>query len=141
MSCRMSPSILMCSSVLTRLPVLAHCQYSLLTAGSGWSASFKNNSVTEKTDTGESCCAESSQAQRGKNGISAVAGSFPVIHCVAAGLTALLLQVEARSVCFRCLFHCQYSALCQSQRQGTLTQRQTDDGNLWCARWGCVIQY
>lgn len=66
--------------------------------------------------------------------------------------TVLLLSSQLSAGCFNCcrqkpdqsvLGVCFIVVILrrQSQRQGTLTQRQTDDCNLCCARWGCVIQH
>lgn len=138
-SCRTSPSVLIPPPIPVLLSFLSHSSWSVLTAASDCLAFF-SSSVT-KTDTGESCWAKTSQARRGKEShLFLVAGSFTVIHRAAAGLTALSCffnccrqkpDQSALGVCFIVSILC-----CQSQKQGTLTQRKTDDGNLWCARWG-----
>lgn len=89
-------------------------------------------------------CKKQPSTKKGKPHHSSVAGSFSVIHCAAAELTALCWlfnccrqkpDQSVLGVCFIVILHC------QSQRQGTLSQRQTDDGNFCCARWGCAIQH
>lgn len=144
-SCMASPSLLMFPSVLVHLPFLAHCQYSLLISV-GHCLDLFSVVLWQNPDTGESCCAKSSQAQKGKKPhLSSVAGSFTVIHCAAAELTALCwlfnccrqkADQSVLGVCFIVVILRR-----QTHRQGTLTQRQTDEGNFCCARWGCAIQH
>lgn len=90
-------------------------------------------------------CKKQPSTKGEKNHISPQWQGASLIHCAAAELTALC-----------CLFNCcrqkpdqSVLGVCfivvilrrQTQRQGTLNQRQTDEGNFCCARWGCAIQH
>lgn len=110
-----------------------------------WLFGFIFNNSMWKTDTGRKCFAESTKHKGEK--IASLPGCREFCCdslCCCWTRSSLLLffsccrqksDQSVLGVCFIAgILHC------QSQRQGTFNQRQTDDGNLWCARWACVIQ-